>query len=161
MLDRDTIPTLTASVDGHHFVVYGDSCSGIAGAPHAANLRHVNAAIRALESPPEFICFLGDEIMGLTTDADELRRQWRHFFGRELAWLDRAAIPLYNTTGNHTTYDPMSAKDFSRSHAPPAARNTRLACLISSGAAICCSSSSTRSTSIRRWRGHGRHRLDQ
>jgi len=112
MLDRNTIPTLKVDESGHQFVVYGDSCSGIAGAEHEANLRQVNAAINALDRPPDFICFLGDEIMGLTTDADELRRQWRHFFGRELAWLDRDAIPLYHTTGNHTTYDPMSAKTF-------------------------------------------------
>ena len=107
-LSRNPIPTLKVGDGGHQFVVYGDSCSGIAGAPHEATFRQINAAIRALDQQPEFIGFLGDEIMGLTTDADELRRQWQHFFGRELAWLDRDAIPLYHTTGNHTTYDAMS-----------------------------------------------------
>lgn len=120
MLDRKTIPTLTAGDGGHHFVVYGDSCSGIAGAPQETNLRQINAAINALDQPPEFICFLGDEIMGLTTDADELRRQWRRFFGRELVGLDRDAIPHYHTTGNHTCYDPKSEKVFREvmSHLP-------------------------------------------
>ena len=46
--------------------------------------------------------------MGLTTDADQLRRQWQHFFSREMSWLDRDAMPLYHTTGNHTAYDPAS-----------------------------------------------------
>lgn len=112
MLARNPIPSLRAKQDGHHFVVYGDSCSGIVGAPHEATFRQVNAAIGALEAPPEFICFLGDEVMGLTTDADKLRRQWRHFFKHEMAWLDRDAMPLYHTTGNHTTYDPASEKVF-------------------------------------------------
>ena len=112
MLVRNRIPILQPRKSGHHFLVYGDSCSGIAGAPHERNFRQVNAAISALDAPPDFICFLGDEIMGLTTEADELRRQWRHFFRREMAWLDRDAIPLYHTTGNHSTYDPVSEQVF-------------------------------------------------
>ena len=121
MLTRSKVPTLKPDQIGHQFVVYGDSCSGIAGAPHEASFRQVNAAIRALDQPPEFICFLGDEIMGLTTDADELRRQWQHFFAREMAWLDRDDIPLYHTTGNHTTYDPVSESVFRdvMAHLPP------------------------------------------
>lgn len=112
MPERNPIPSLKPRAGGHHFVVYGDSCSGIAGAPHEATFRQVNAAMRALETPPEFIGFLGDEIMGLTTDAEQLRRQWRHFFTREMAWLDRDEIPLYHTTGNHTTYDSASEDVF-------------------------------------------------
>lgn len=112
MLARSSIPILKSREGGHNFVVYGDSCSGIAGARHEETFRQVNAAIGALDMPPEFICFLGDDIMGLTTDADQLRGQWRHFFRREMAWLDRATIPLYHTTGNHTTYDPASEDVF-------------------------------------------------
>ena len=112
MLARHTIPILKPRENGHHFVVYGDSCSGIAGAPHEETFRQVNAALSALEAPPDFICFLGDEIMGLTTDAEQLRRQWRRFFKREMAWLDRDAIPLYHSTGNHTVYDPVSENVF-------------------------------------------------
>lgn len=112
MPDRSTIPTLKPRQDGHQFVVCGDSCSGIAGAKHETTFRQINAAISALDIAPDFICFLGDEIMGLTTEADELRRQWRHFFRREMAWLDRGAIPLYHTTGNHSTYDPASEAVF-------------------------------------------------
>ena len=108
MLLRDPIPILKCGADGHHFVVYGDSCSGISGALHEGTFTQVNKTIRALETPPAFICFLGDEIMGLTVDAQALRRQWRYFFGQELSWLDREAIPLYHTTGNHTVYDSVS-----------------------------------------------------
>lgn len=112
MLEHNPIPVLTSRAGGHQFVVYGDSCSGIAGAAHEVNFSQVNSALRALAMAPQFICFLGDEVMGLTTDLAELRRQWRHFFEQELAWLDRDAIPLYHTTGNHTVYDEGSAAVF-------------------------------------------------
>lgn len=112
MLMRSSIPILKSRAGGHHFLVYGDSCSGIAGAPHEATFRQVNAAIDALDTPPDFICFLGDEIMGLTTDENELRRQWQHFFTREMSWLDCDAIPLFHSTGNHTVYDPVSEDVF-------------------------------------------------
>ena len=108
MLQRSSIPALPAAPGGQQFVIYGDSCSGLPGALHEGTFRQVNAVIRALARPPQFICFPGDEIMGLTSDAAALRRQWEHFFQREMAWLDRDAIPLYHTTGNHTTYDAMS-----------------------------------------------------
>jgi hypothetical protein len=29
-----------------------------------------------------------------------------------MAWLDRATIPVWHTTGNHTTYDVMSEEVF-------------------------------------------------
>lgn len=76
--------------------------------PHERNLAATNKIIQRLWPPPEFIAFLGDEIAGLTPDPDELRAQWRHWLDREMAWLDRQAIPLWNTTSNHTTYDATS-----------------------------------------------------
>ena len=112
MLNRKTIPSLDARAGGHRFVVYGDSCSGVAGAANERNLRQVNAAIQALDAAPAFICFLGDEIMGLSSDPCELRRQWRHFLDTEMAWLDRDSVPLYHTTGNHTVYDAASEAVF-------------------------------------------------
>ena len=120
MLERDPIPALKARAGGQEFVIYGDSCSGIAGALNESNFAQVNAAIRALEAAPQFICFLGDEIMGLSADRAELRRQWQHFFEKEMLWLDRAAIPLYHTTGNHTVYDSASEAVFHEfmSHLP-------------------------------------------
>jgi hypothetical protein len=106
------LPALLPRGDGHQFVVYGDSCSGIAGAAHEKTFASVNAVVRRLEPPPQFIAFLGDEVAGLTADRSELEAQWRHWLQREMAWLDRGAIPLWNTTSNHTTYDEMSEAAF-------------------------------------------------
>jgi hypothetical protein len=97
---------------GHQFVCYADSCSGVPGAPHEATFAAVNAVVARLSPQPEFICFPGDEIRGLTTDGEVLRSQWRTWFEQEMSWLDRQAIPLYHTTGNHTTYDAASEAVF-------------------------------------------------
>ena len=99
------LPALLPRGSGHQFVFYGDSCSGIAGAAHEKTFASVNDVVRRLEPPPEFVLFLGDEIAGLTADPAELKAQWRHWLEREMSWLDRKAIPLWNTTSNHTTYD--------------------------------------------------------
>ena len=105
------IPALTpAGRHGHQFVVYGDSCSGVPGAIHEATTAAVNQVVARLDPPPEFICFLGDEVIGLTSDEQVLRDQWRHWFDVEMAWLDRDRIPLFHTTANHTTYDAMSER---------------------------------------------------
>ena len=112
MLERKPIPVLKPRAGGHQFVVYGDSCSGVPGALHEKTFRQINSAISALAATPDFIGFLGDEITGLTTCRPELRRQWHYFFKHEMAWLDRAAIPLYHTTGNHTVYDSASEAIF-------------------------------------------------
>ena len=108
----DTIPIMRPKFNGHQFVMYGDSCSGVPNALHESTFASVNAVLQRLAEPPEFICYPGDEIMGLTTDPDELRRQWDYWFNQEMAWLDRDAIPMYHTTGNHTTYDTMSEDIF-------------------------------------------------
>jgi hypothetical protein len=97
---------------GYQFLCYADSCSGVPTAPHEATFAAVNAIAARLWPPPELICFLGDEIIGLTADSEALRQQWRYWFGQEMAWLDRHAIPLYHTTGNHTTYDASSEEVF-------------------------------------------------
>ncbi|MBY8974422.1 metallophosphoesterase [Rhodobacteraceae bacterium NNCM2] len=106
------ITSLLPAGDGHQFVFYGDSCSGVPGAPHEATHAAVNRVVARLDPPPEFIVFPGDEIIGLTPDEAALRAQWAHWFGVEMAWLDRARIPLYHSTGNHTVYDAMSARVF-------------------------------------------------
>ena len=102
---------------GHQFVLYGDACSGVAGALHERTFASVNAALRRLAPPPEFILFLGDEIAGYAADAETLRQQWRHWLDREMDWLDRRAIPLWHTTSNHATYDAMSEAVFREVHA--------------------------------------------
>jgi hypothetical protein len=80
----------------HRFVVYGDCCSGIPGALHEETAASVNQVVAALSPQPDFVCFLGDEVMGLTTDEAALRAQWRYWLDQEMAWLDRAVTPLYN-----------------------------------------------------------------
>lgn len=104
-----TEPTpLPPNRSGHRFVIYGDCCSGTPGGLFEANFAAVNAALRRLETPPEFILFPGDHIFGMTEDADALRKQWRYFWDHEMAWLDRRAVPVYSSTSNHNTVGPVS-----------------------------------------------------
>src|SRR5579871_186237 len=98
----DRIQALVPRGSGHQFVLYGDSCSGIPDSLHARTFAQVNAVVARIRPAPEFIIFPGDEIAGLTADSDELRAQWRHWLDAEMRWLDRQAIPLWHTTGNHT-----------------------------------------------------------
>lgn len=112
MTPSTALPSLLPRGAGHQFVVYGDSCSGIAKGRHEQTFGAINETLRRLHPPPEFIVFTGDEIAGLTADPAELRRQWAYWFDHEMQWLDRAAIPLFHTTGNHSTYDSMSEAVF-------------------------------------------------
>ncbi|MGY4476791.1 metallophosphoesterase family protein [Bradyrhizobium sp. USDA 3364] len=109
---NDLISSLLPRGSGHQFVIYADACSGVAVALHERTFASVNDVVRRLHPRPEFILFPGDEIIGLTPDADALRAQWRHWLEVEMAWLDRRAVPLWHTTGNHTTYDEMSEAVF-------------------------------------------------
>lgn len=106
------VPALLPRGEGHQFLLYGDSCSGVPGALHEHNFAMLNAIVRRLTPAPEFILFPGDEIIGLTSDETVLRAQWKHWLEVETAWLDRRAIPIWHTTGNHTTYDAMSEAVF-------------------------------------------------
>jgi Calcineurin-like phosphoesterase len=108
----EAIPALLPRESGHQFVLYGDACSGIPGAQHEKTFAAVNAVVRRLTPEPEFIIFTGDEIVGLTPDPERLRSQWRHWLENEMAWLDRHAIPIWHSTGNHTAYDKMSEQVF-------------------------------------------------
>ncbi|QIG94323.1 MULTISPECIES: metallophosphoesterase family protein [unclassified Bradyrhizobium] len=109
---NDSIPALLPRHSGHQFVLYADSCSGVAGALHERTFASVNDVVRRLHPRPEFILFPGDEIIGLTADAGALRAQWRHWLDTEMSWLDRREVPMWHTTGNHTTYDAMSEAVF-------------------------------------------------
>ena len=117
MKPSDTLPPeipalLPRDGSGYQFVCYADSCSGSPGAPEEAAFASVNAVVARLRPQPELICFPGDEIIGLSTDEDALREQWRYWFEEELRWLDRNSIPLYHSTGNHTAYDLSSERVF-------------------------------------------------
>ena len=105
---------------GHQFVVYGDSCSGVPGHIHEATTAAVNAVVARLDLSRSSSAYLGDEVIGLTTDEAALRAQWDYWLTTEMAWLDRTAIPIYHTTGNHTTYDAMSERLFPGSACFPA-----------------------------------------
>src|SRR3954468_2713599 len=109
---NNSIPALLPRGKGHQFLLYGDSCSGVPGGLHEKTFASVNAVVQRLRPQPEFILFPGDEIIGLTPDPDALRAQWEYWLGTEMAWLDRTAIPIWHTTGNHTTYDVMSEAMF-------------------------------------------------
>jgi hypothetical protein len=108
----EPIPALLPRGKGHQFVLYGDACSGVPGAVHEKTFAAVNAVVRRLIPQPEFIVFPGDEIAGLTPDPELLRSQWRHWLDNETAWVDRCAIPIWHSTGNHTAYDEMSEQIF-------------------------------------------------
>jgi hypothetical protein len=106
------IPALLPRADGHQFLIYGDSCSGVPGSPHEKTFASINAVVLRLQPQPDFILFPGDEIIGLTSDANALRAQWQYWLETEMAWLDRVTVPIWHTTGNHTTYDAMSEQVF-------------------------------------------------
>lgn len=108
----DTIPALTPRGPGHQFLLYGDSCSGVPGALHERTFAAVNNVVRRLAPLPEFVIFTGDEVAGLTADPVILQAQWRYWLEQEMGWLDRSAVPLWHTTGNHTTYNAMSERVF-------------------------------------------------
>ncbi|WP_139103106.1 metallophosphoesterase [Pararhodobacter sp. CCB-MM2] len=103
-----TIPALLPRGPGHQFVFYGDSCSGVPGAPHAVTHATVNRVVQRLAPPPAFIAYPGDEVIGLTDEA-ALRAQWAHWLDHEMAW---ATMPMHHCTGNHTAWDAMSARVF-------------------------------------------------
>jgi hypothetical protein len=107
--DEPAIPALLPYGPGYQFVCYADSCSGLPGALHEATFAAVNAVVRRLQPAPEFLCFPGDAIIGLTSDDAILRAQWHHWFEAEMGWLDRRRMPLYLTPGNHDVYDAASA----------------------------------------------------
>lgn len=106
------IPALLPRGHGHQFVLYGDSCSGIPGHRHQQTFADVNAVVQRITPHPEFIVFPGDEISGLVPDRDQLLAQWRHWLDVEMNWLDRRTIPMWHSTGNHTTYSRMSEDMF-------------------------------------------------
>lgn len=107
-MEQQSIPALLANGDGHQFVIYGDSCSGVSGHLHETTFAAVNKIVQKLEPQPEFIIFPGDEVIGLTPEREALLEQWSYWLNVETAWLDRTKIPMWHSTGNHTTYSKMS-----------------------------------------------------
>ncbi len=104
------IPAFTPRGPGHQFVLYGDSCAGIAGHLHSENLRRVNDVVMRLGPSPEFIIYPGDEVIGLTDSEEQLRAQWLHWWDVEMAGPRSLSVPIYNCPANHTVYDAMSER---------------------------------------------------
>lgn len=109
---QPNIKALRPKGEGYQFVFYGDSCSGVPNGRHEESHARVNQVVARLEPAPQFIIFPGDEIIGLVPDEATLRAQWRYWFDVEMGWLDRSEIPIYHSTGNHTTYNRMSERLF-------------------------------------------------
>ncbi|MEM9106210.1 MAG: metallophosphoesterase [Pseudomonadota bacterium] len=110
------IPSLCPVKDGHQFVLYGDSCSGVPKAPAETTLSALNKVIGRLSRTPEFCIFAGDEIIGLTGDERSLLSQWQHWLDVEMRWIPANSVPLYNVPGNHTVYDRMSERVYQEVH---------------------------------------------
>ena len=98
--------------NGFQFVLYADSCSGTRDTIEEKGLSKVNRVLQRLSLKPKFICFPGDEIIGLTPNKEKLQKQWHYWQAQEMAWIRDNDIPLYNTTGNHTAYDKNSEEVF-------------------------------------------------
>jgi hypothetical protein len=95
--------------EGATLVVYGDSCSGISGTAEARNLARIHDQILRVHPRPPLLVFMGDHVAGYT-GADELRRQWRHFFDVEFPAI-AAAFPVhYHITSNHSLFDRASVE---------------------------------------------------
>jgi hypothetical protein len=107
-----TEPTGRRSIPGESdpsvsLIVYGDSCSGIPGTVQAGNLARIHEQILRVEPRPPLLVFMGDHIAG-HADAEELRRQWRHFFSVEFPAVAAAFPVAYHITSNHSLFDRAS-----------------------------------------------------
>jgi len=106
------------SAHGCQFVAYGDCCIGPPepGRDHEQHLAAVHAVMHRLQPRPDFVCFLGDMIWGLTPqhgpncDADALRAEWRRVLSREMRPQADLGSPVYRIAGNHDTFNATSEK---------------------------------------------------
>jgi len=129
----------------HQFVVYA-IVLGHCRAPHE-DLCVGECRRAASRAVAHFILFLGDEIAGLSADADELRAQWRHWLDREDGLARPARDPVvefYQQPHDlrHHERRRCSARCWAicRATALPA----RKACPTGCGGTTCCWSSSIR-----------------
>jgi hypothetical protein len=107
---NSAIPALLPrTANGHQLVLYGDCCTGVPGTVHERNFATVNAALLRLRPRPEFVCFLGDHVMGLTSEVAALRSQWRHFLDVEFDAVRAAVAECWHVASNHSVYDAASA----------------------------------------------------
>src|SRR6516162_6736546 len=126
---KNSIPALLPRGEGRHFLLYGDSCSGVPGGPHERPLPPSMPSFVACNRNPSSSYFFGDEIIGLTSDAESLREQWRHWLETEMAWVDP---PLPDPCparriSSHPSLRPLRQCQPGQQHCigPPAPRRTR------------------------------------
>ena len=101
---------------GYHFVAYGDCCIGPPepGLGHEEHLAAVHRVMHRLDPRPQFVCFLGDLIWGLTQehgpnhDGESVRHEWRVKLPREMKPLADLGVPVFRIPGNHDTMTPVS-----------------------------------------------------
>ena len=117
MSESTTLRSLLPRTEmGCHFVAYGDCCIGPPepGRGHEEHLSAVHRVMHQLDPRPQFVCFLGDLIWGLTRehgpnhDADSLRREWTVKLPREMKPLTDLDVPVFRIPGNHDTMTPVS-----------------------------------------------------
>ncbi len=109
-------PLLPRSKQGCHFVAYGDCCIGPPepGRRHEEHLAAVHRVMHRLDPRPQFACFLGDLIWGLTPehgpnhDGEALRQEWAEKLAREMKPLADLDVPVFRIPGNHDTMTPAS-----------------------------------------------------
>jgi hypothetical protein len=107
---------LPRSEQGCHFVAYGDCCIGPPepGRGHEEHLAAVHRVMHRLDPRPQFACFLGDLIWGLTRehgpnyDGQSLRQEWIDKLSREMKPLADLEVPVFRIPGNHDTMTPVS-----------------------------------------------------
>ena len=115
------IKPLMPKGDGHQFVFYGDCASGIPGQLWGKNFSRVNSVLQQQRPEPEFIVFLGDHILGsfakmfagplgIEEQWWDIKKQWHHWFTKQMDWLDSTRVPLYHVTSNHDTFDEASER---------------------------------------------------
>jgi hypothetical protein len=100
------IPGLVPRGEGHQFVLYADSCSGVPGEVEVERHQRVTEAVSRLRPRPEFIGFPGDAVLDGADPA-----QWERWFA-EISWVAEAGIDLYQSTSNHNTHNDASIAQF-------------------------------------------------
>ena len=117
MGDSATLPALLPRTEqGYHFVAYGDCCIGPPepGRGHEEHLAAVHQVMHRLDPRPQFVCFLGDLIWGLTQehgpnyDGESLHQEWTVKLPREMKSLTDLNVPVFRIPGNHDTMTPVS-----------------------------------------------------
>ena len=123
MSQQQSIPALMPRAEtGVQFVAYGDCCIGPPepGRNHEQHLAAVHTVLHRLQPRPDFVCFLGDMIWGLTRehgpnfDAEALDAEWQRVLAGPMRPLTDLGAPVYRIAGNHDTFNAVSEQVWRR-----------------------------------------------